>query len=193
MCQTALAVEPTSSEVSEAPEESRVISSEEFRLALRHFPAGVTIVTIQEGGRIHGLTVSAFASVSAEPPLIAVIIENRHKAHALLEQPDAVFAVNILGEEQSELSNRFAWVKDEDRFAEGDWTTAVTGAPVLRNALAWLDCHIESRLPAGSHTVYLGLVQASGVPEPEAPPLIYWNRGYRKLRLHDEPPAPPAV
>ena len=166
-----------------------MISSEEFRLALRHFPAGVTIVTIRAGERTHGLTVSAFASVSAEPPLIAIIIENRHKAHALLEEPQAVFAVNILGEDQSELSNRFAWVKDEDRFAQGDWAAADTGAPVLVDALAWLDCRIHARYPAGSHTVYIGEVNASNVPKQEAPPLIYWNRGYRKLRLHEEPPA----
>ena len=166
--------------------ETQVISSEEFRLALRHFPAGVTIVTIRAGEEIHGLTVSAFASVSAEPPLIMVIIENRHHAYNLLQQTDAVFAVNILGEEQSELSNRFAWVKDEDRFAQGDWTTAATGAPVLADALAWLDCRIHARYPAGSHTIYVGTVEASSVPKAEAPPLIYWNRGYRKLHLHEE-------
>lgn len=166
-----------------------MISSEEFRLALRHFPAGVTIVTVRTEERTHGLTVSAFASVSAEPPLIAIIIENRHKAHAMLEEPGAVFAVNILGEDQSELSNRFAWVKDEDRFAQGNWSTAETGAPILLDALAWLDCRIHARYPAGSHTVYIGEVNASNVPHQEAPPLIYWNRGYRKLRLHEEPPA----
>jgi flavin reductase (DIM6/NTAB) family NADH-FMN oxidoreductase RutF len=170
-----------------------VISSEEFRLALRHFPAGVTIVAIRAGEHTHGLTVSAFASVSAEPPLIMVIIENRHHAYSLLQEPEAVFAVNILGEEQSELSNRFAWVKDEDRFAMGDWTTAVTGAPVLADAVAWLDCRIHARYPAGSHTIFVGEVHASKVPQEEAPPLIYWNRGYRKLHLHEEAPEnPPA-
>jgi len=162
-----------------------MISSEDFRKAMRHFPAGVTIVTIRAGAKTHGLTVSAFASVSAEPPLIAVIIENRHKAYPLLEEPGAVFAVNILGETQSELSNRFAWTKDEDRFEAGDWGSAETGAPILQDALAWLDCHIYSRAPAGTHTVYIGAVQASGVPGEDAPPLIYWNRGYRKLWLHE--------
>jgi len=163
-----------------------VISSEEFRKALRHFPAGVTIVTIRTGEQVHGLTISAFASVSAEPPLIMVIIENRHRAYPLLMEADAVFAVNILGEEQSELSNRFAWVKDEDRFALGNWSSAETGAPVLTDALAWLDCRIHARYPAGSHTIFVGQVEASAVPQEEAPPLVYWNRGYRRLRLHDE-------
>jgi flavin reductase (DIM6/NTAB) family NADH-FMN oxidoreductase RutF len=165
-----------------------MISSEEFRLALRHFPAGVTIVTIKTGDKTHGLTVSAFASVSADPPMIMVIIENRHSAYSMLQEPDAVFAVNILGEEQFELSNRFAWVKDEDRFAMGSWSTAITGAPILTDALAWLDCTIHARYPAGSHTIYVGSVEASAVPKEEAPPLIYWNRGYRKLRLHEETP-----
>lgn len=164
-----------------------MISSEEFRKALRHFPAGVTIVTIRAGEQTHGLTVSAFSSVSAEPPMISVIIENRHKAYTMLEQPEASFAVNILGEGQAELSNRFAWVKDEDRFSQGDWATRETGAPVLVDALAWLDCRIHARYPAGSHTIYVGEVVASNVPQEEAPPLVYWNRGYRKLRLHEEP------
>ena len=165
-----------------------MISSEEFRKALRHFPAGVTIVTIRAGEKIHGLTVSAFASVSAEPPLIMIIIENRHKAFSMLQEPEAVFAVNILGEDQAELSNRFAWVKDEDRFAMGNWSSGATGAPILSDALAWLECRIHARYPAGSHTIYVGQVEASNAPEEEAPPLIYWNRGYRKLRLHEEPP-----
>ena len=170
-------------------EETRVISSEEFRKALRHFPAGVTIVTVRSGDRTHGLTVSAFSSVSAEPALISITIENRHKGYAMLEEPEAVFAVNILGEGQSELSNRFAWVKDEDRFSAGNWSSAETGAPVLTDALAWLDCRIHARYPAGTHTIYVGEVVASHVPEEEAAPLVYWNRGYRKLRLHEDPSA----
>lgn len=159
------------------------ISSEAFRNALRHFPSGVTIVTIKSGERVHGLTVSAFASVSPEPPLIMMAIDHRHSAYAMLEREGAVFAVNILHQEQSALSNRFAWVKDEDRFAEGNWETAATGAPILTDALAWLDCTIFARFTAGTHTVYIGHVQASCVPRPDAPPLIYWNRDYRRLKL----------
>lgn len=160
------------------------IGSEDFRDALRHFPSGVTIVTIpaQEGRGPHGLTVSAFSSVSPKPPMILIMIDHRASAHKYLEQEGAVFAVNILGQDQVTLSNRFAWVKDEDRFAEGDWTTAVTGAPVLQDALAWLDCTIVGRHKAGTHTIYIGEVQASSVPRPDESPLVYWNRGYRWLK-----------
>jgi len=161
------------------------IGSERFRDALRHFSSGVTIVTIHspQEAQPHGLTVSAFASVSPKPPLIMIAVDHRASAFQRLEQEGAVFAVNILAQDQVSLSNRFAWVKDEDRFAEGEWGTAVTGAPVLENALAWLDCTIYARYSAGTHSIYIGEVQASGVPRAEESPLLYWNRGYRHLEL----------
>jgi len=161
------------------------IGSEEYRDALRHFPSGVTIVTIHtpHSDQPHGLTVSAFASVSPKPPLIMVAIDHRSRAHELLEQEGAVFAVNILGQDQVDLSNRFAWVRDEDRFTDGEWNTAFTGAPILKNALAWLDCTVYARYSAGTHSIYIGEVQASNVPRTDEPPLLYWNRGYRHLKL----------
>ncbi len=163
------------------------IGSEQFRAALRHFPSGVTVVTMRGPGsdHVHGLTVSAFASVSPEPPLILVAIDHRASAFAILEQEGAVFAVNILAQDQQALSNRFAWVKDEDRFAEGEWDTAVTGAPILKDALAWLDCTIFARHDSGTHTIYIGEVQASEVPRADELPLLYWNRGYRSLSSHE--------
>lgn len=161
-------------------------SSDHFRDALRHFPSGVTVVTIKSGSQLHGLTVSAFASISPIPPLIMAAIDHRHLAYELLEQPEAVFAINILHQDQMEVSNRFAWLKDSDRFAQGNWITAVTGAPILADALAWLDCTIFARHPAGTHTIYVGEVQASGVPRPDGPPLLYWNRGYRQLARRTE-------
>jgi flavin reductase (DIM6/NTAB) family NADH-FMN oxidoreductase RutF len=158
------------------------ITPDAFRDALRHFPAGVTIVTIRSGSEVHGLTVSAFASVSPEPPLIMICIDHRHYAHELLKREGAAFAVNILREDQQELSNRFAFVKDEDRFVAGHWTTAATGAPVLADALAWLDCTVSCHQQAGTHTIYVGEVQASATPYADAYPLVYWNRAYRGLK-----------
>jgi flavin reductase ActVB len=157
------------------------VSVDAFRAALRLFASGVTVVTLRAGDRVHGLTVSAFTSISASPPLVAVVIDRHHLAHALLEEPGAVFAVNILCEEQREISDRFAFVKDEDRFATGRWSSASTGAPVLADAVAWLDCTIHSRLDAGSHTIYVGEVQASAAPSGERRPLVYWSRAYRVL------------
>lgn len=156
------------------------ISPVEYKDVLRHFPAGVTIVTVKAGDDIHGLTVSAFVSVSPTPPLILVAIDHRNRGHEMLERSNAVFAVNILRESQSDLSNQFAW-KDTDRFAMGTWDSAETGAPILTDALAWMDCTIYSRHTAGTHTIYIGEVQASSVVYPDSKPLVYWNRGYRGI------------
>jgi flavin reductase (DIM6/NTAB) family NADH-FMN oxidoreductase RutF len=158
------------------------VSSEAYRDALRHFPAGVTIVTIAADGEKHGLTVSAFASVSPSPPLIMVAIDHRHHGYTMLQKPGATFAVNILRADQIDMSNRFAWVKDEDRFAEGAWDSAETGAPILTDALAWLDCTIYAQYEAGTHTIFIGEVQASNVPHPDEQPLVYWNRAYQQLK-----------
>ena len=152
-----------------------------FRDALRHFPSGVTLVTIRAGTVVHGLTVSAFASISPDPPLVAIFVDHRHRAHELLEQQDAVFAVNVLAYDQQELSDLFAWRPDDERFTRGTWSTATTGAPVLADALAWLDCTIECRLAIGTHSLYVGRVVASATPRADCDPLVYWNRGYRAL------------
>lgn len=155
---------------------------EEYRDVLRFFASGVTLVTSRAGERTHGMTVSAFTSVSAEPPIVAVAIDQSTTIHPLLEGPGAVFAVNVLAADQAELSRRFAFEKDEDRFDAGDWGAAVTGSPILNDALAWLDCTVEGRHRAGTHTIYLGRVEATRVPRPGERPLVYWNRDYRNLK-----------
>lgn len=173
------------SEASVAVAEETPIGPEAFRDALRCFASGVTIVTIRSPvepvAEVHGLTVSAFASLSPSPPLVAVMIDHRHRAHKLLDQEGAHFAVNMLGEDQQSLSDRFAWVSDEDRFAVGDWSRATTGAPVLLDALAWLDCAVHARCPAGTHTIYIGRVLDSHVSDPVRAPLVFWDRAYRKI------------
>lgn len=157
------------------------VSSDQFRDLLRCFAAGVTLVTAGRGDDVHGLTVSAFASVSAEPPLVTVILDARHTVQGFLRDDGAPFAVNILAEDQEELSQAFAFRPPQARFELGSWTTAVTGAPILSDALAWLDCTVEGRHPAGSHVVFVGRVRAGRVSRPEARPLIYWDRHYRRL------------
>lgn len=158
------------------------IDSQAFRDAMRHFPAGVTVVTVKIPDGRRGMTVSAFASVSPSPPLVAVILDSAHSLHPLLDQgvTDS-FAINVLAEGQAEISNRFAFVKDQDRFAVGDWGEAETGAPVLEEALAWLDCRLYDKMRAGTHTIFVGEVVASKVPRPETRPLVYWNRDYRRI------------
>jgi len=100
--------------------------------------------------------------------------------------PGTVFAVNVLAEDQRELSELFAWRPDHERFTRGNWSVAATGAPILTDALAWLDCSIESRQVVGTHSLYVGRVVASATPRAERAPLVYWNRSYRALESPDE-------
>ena len=157
------------------------VDADQFRDVLRCFAAGVTIVTASAGERRHGMTVSAFSSVSADPPLIAVNIERSHTITPILRDPDCRFAVSILGAEQVELSNRFAFEKDEDRFLAGSWRDE-DGVPVLADAVAWMVCRPHAGVEAGSHTIWVGRVKRCAALRPEDGPLVYWNRGYQGLR-----------
>lgn len=158
------------------------ISMDQFRDTMRMFPAGVTLITTRTAdGMSHGMTASSFTSVSADPPLISVAIDRQTTMSSLLLVQTDVFAVNVLAEDQEHLSSRFAFVKDEDRFAEGAWTSAATGAPVLENALTWLDCRVHFRQQAGSHNIFIGKVIESAVVRPDDRPLLYWNRDYHQL------------
>ncbi len=157
------------------------ISSESFRDVLRHFPAGVTLLTACVGGERHGMTVSAFSSVSADPPLVTVIVDRAHSMHSLLEDPAAAFAINFLAADQQNLSDRFAFEKTEDRFLLGSWQVGSNGAPVLSDAVAVLECRRHASHSAGSHVIYIGAVVDCRVARPDARPLVYWNRGYRQL------------
>jgi len=160
------------------------IDAQQYKDVLRCFASGVTLVTTRaDGGETRGMTVSAFTSVSAEPPLVAVVIQRSATITPLLTGSGGSFAVSILGAEHDELSNRFAFLQDEDRFAEGRWGEAATGSPVLEDALAWLDCRIVGHHEAGSHNIYIGQVEACRVRPEGGEPLVYWNQGYRRLVL----------
>ena len=131
----------------------------------RHFAAGVTITTIRAGDRIHGLTVSAFASVSAAPPLD----RGRHRQPAPRQGAVRGGGGGLRRQHPApgpERSCPTASPGSRTRTASprATGTTAETGAPILADALAWLDCRIHSRAPAGTHTIYVGEVQASSVP-----------------------------
>ena len=157
------------------------ISSDDFRDALRHFAAGVTLVTAGSGEQASGLTVSAFFSVSAEPPLIAVSIHRDSAIHRLLAEPGMPFAVSILGEDQADLSNHFAFADAAERFTQGSWQTGATGAPILQDALVCLECRVEESHLAGSHHLYIGAVEHSHIARAGASPLVYWDRAYRRI------------
>ena len=147
----------------------------EFRQTLSRWPSGVTIVSMRDGDAEHGITVSAFSSLSLEPPLIAVAIARRARAHGFLERL-ARFAVSVLREDQRHLSDRFAGRPvdlDEPPFEPFD------ELPVVRGAVAHIACTIVQRVTVGDHTLYVGQVEAARVSD-EAP-LVYHRGGYHRI------------
>ncbi|MBW2541788.1 MAG: flavin reductase [Deltaproteobacteria bacterium] len=139
---------------------------------------GVTVVTARAGERIHGMTVSAFAEVSLEPPLVLICIDQSAKTHALIEE-GGVFAVNILARGQEALADRFATREEEARFSDLECESAATGAPLLAGCVAQLDCRLASAHESGDHTIFVG--EVVGVRLSDGEPLVFYDRNYRGL------------
>ncbi len=156
------------------------ISSDQFKYVMRQWASGVSIVTMQAEERRHGLTVSGFLSLSPEPPLVLISIGQELTSDTLL-QASGAYAVNFLRDDQQKLSDCFAGRLGQiDRFEGLITHTAATGAPILEDCLAWLDCRVVSSQVVGDHTLFIGEVVAAGVND-AVKPLIYWNADYRRL------------
>jgi flavin reductase (DIM6/NTAB) family NADH-FMN oxidoreductase RutF len=155
------------------------VSADEFRDALGRWASGVTVVTSRSGERVHGMTVSAFSSVSLDPPLVLVCADKDSDTCTLIAE-SGVFAVNILARGQDELSQRFAAQGNEARRFDGlAVERAVTGAPLLRG-LASLDCTLVGTHDAGDHVIYVGRVEALR-RFADGEPLLYYRGAYRTL------------
>ena len=156
------------------------VDADAFRAALGRWTTGVSIVTARDGDRIHGMTVSAFSSVSLDPPLVLVCADRSAITQRVIEG-GRVFAVNVLARDQEPLSNRFASRREEHRRFEGvDWKEGVTGAPLLPGSLASLDCRVVAAHEAGDHVIYVGAVEAiEGAAGGD--PLLYYAGAYRAL------------
>ncbi|MCS7087917.1 MAG: flavin reductase family protein, partial [Thermoflexales bacterium] len=160
---------------------SRMVSSDVFKQVMRRWASTVTIVTARADETIYGLTATAFTPLNAEPPEVLVCIGKRTRTHPLIEQ-GGVFCVNFLVPEMRSLSERFAGRRPhEARFEGVRFRSEATGAPVLSDALAYLDCRVVRALDAGEHTIFIGRVEAAEVQRPEDMPLLYFNSHYHTL------------
>ena len=150
--------------------------SAEFRRVLGHFPTGVTVVAAVSDGQPVGLAIGSFGSVSLEPPLVMFCPGTSSSSWPAIERSGA-FCVNVLAEDQADLSSRFAG-RDPDKFAGVTWSTCATGSPVIDGCLAWIDCTVETVHEAGDHWIVIGRVVDLGVGRPDAGPLIFFKGGY---------------
>lgn len=156
----------------------------DFRAALAAWAAGVTVVTTRHEGLVYGITASSFSSLSVDPFLVLVCVANSNQLVGMIRE-SKLFAVSILAEHQRDVSQYFAThgrepapAFDEQIDAE-EWHT---GAPIIRGAIAHLDCRLAEAVPAGDHTIMIGSVVGAAA-DAGARPLLYFRRDYRSLRL----------
>jgi 3-hydroxy-9,10-secoandrosta-1,3,5(10)-triene-9,17-dione monooxygenase reductase component len=147
-----------------------------YRQVLGHFPTGVTVVTASTDDGPVGLCVGSFTSVSLAPPLVAFCAGDSSTSYPLIEAAGH-FCVNILAEEQEEIARVFA-DKGDNKFAGIGWRpSVVTGAPVISDALAWIDCRIDAIHEAGDHWIVVGRVLDLEIGH-EGGPLVFFRGGF---------------
>jgi flavin reductase (DIM6/NTAB) family NADH-FMN oxidoreductase RutF len=154
------------------------IDDARFRLAMSHFASGVTIVTTAHEGRLYGMTVASFASLSLHPPLVLVCVESSVKTHDAIIAAQK-FGVSILSSEQTDVSSKFA-SRSDDKFAEVDVFGGELAVPLITGALTAIECRLHSQLPGGDHTIFVG--EVVDVFTREGEPLLYFRSGYREIR-----------
>jgi flavin reductase (DIM6/NTAB) family NADH-FMN oxidoreductase RutF len=154
----------------------------DFRLAMREFASGVAIVTCASGKERAGCTATALASLSLSPPSLVLCLERSSSTLAVLTRA-GVFAVNILAAQHGALASHFAGgngVDGEARFEEGGWSSFETGAPVLVDALAALDCRVEEIVERHTHAIVIGAVQAARLGGKKSG-LLHWRSRFETL------------
>jgi flavin reductase (DIM6/NTAB) family NADH-FMN oxidoreductase RutF len=155
-----------------------MIDSDTFRSVLGRFASGVTIVTARDDAGIdHGMTVSAFCSLSLDPPLVLFCVDHAASMHDLLNTHPRI-SINILSTNQEAYSRRFA-DESAERFDGIAFTRAESGAVLLDDALAHLECRILKHHDQGDHTIVIAEVERA---EPrDGRPLLYYRGGYAQL------------
>ena len=156
----------------------RTVSQEAFRKVLGLFATGVTVVTFRlASGRLWGFTVNAFTSVSLSPPMVLFCVDHAIGSFAIVQESE-YFAVNLLSEDQDEISRRFA-AKMKDRFEGIGYREGAHGLPLLEGCLGSLQCRQVGRHAYGDHSVVIGEVlqaEAKG-----GKPLLFYRSNYTRL------------
>jgi len=151
-----------------------------FRDAMARFPTGVAIVTTHdEDGTPYGFTASSFCSVSLDPPLVLVCLARLARSCPVFVR-NRNFAISILQSTHVEFARRFASKIISDRFAPGGFIYTRQGSIVLEEALAVVECSIDSRHEAGDHVIMIGEVHQVSLAE-QGKPVVYFDRGFRTL------------
>ena len=151
---------------------------QELRRVMGHFATGVTVVTTKDGEDTpFGLTANAFASLSLKPPLVLVCVDKAAHCYSCFEG-SKIFAINVLGEGQEEISRRFA-TKGLQKFNGIPWRKSESGLALLDGAIGHIECKVVSSYEGGDHTIYVGEVLRAKTTGDR--PLIFFKGKYHRL------------
>lgn len=156
------------------------VTPDSFKAAMRHFPTGVTVVTSVREGQPRGLTVSSFASVSVDPPLVLICINREARSYLYISE-SKIFCVNILAGNQARLAERFASKMRDNQFEGVAFETGQTGAAILSGCVAHLECEVAEEHHAGTHSVFIGRVVACA--SRPGSPLGYYNGAFHDFGI----------
>jgi flavin reductase (DIM6/NTAB) family NADH-FMN oxidoreductase RutF len=156
----------------------------DFRAAMSRFSTGVTVVTTTTGGRLYGVTVNAFCSVSLSPPLVLVSLEERSHTRAMIHE-SGVYGVNLLTADQQSLARHFARRESDGgkTFTGIPLHLGETGVPLFDESLACVECRVVAEYPGGDHFLVLGEVLRLDI-HPESignAPLLYYRSSFSSL------------
>lgn len=157
------------------------VTADAFRHGMRRLSAGVSLIASELNGERHGLVATSVSSLSAEPPSLLVCVNHSASSHDVMRQAGH-FTVNVLAQQHADLCAQFSQSSRRDeRFQQGDWQTAGSGAPFLADALVTFDCRIEQVVDWATHAIFIASVIDVRMPEPMAEPMIYFNSTFHKL------------
>ncbi len=162
---------------------SETIDSAAFRRTMGRFATGVTVITVQQGDLVHGMTANTFTSLSLDPPLVLFCVGKSARMARLLEGAEG-FAINILAADQEEISRHFAGRQREFE-SEIDLLQRGPVAPLVPGSLGALSCTIETRYEGGDHWIVVGRVVEIHEPVEGAvrPPLVFFGSRYATLSI----------
>jgi flavin reductase (DIM6/NTAB) family NADH-FMN oxidoreductase RutF len=175
--------------MTEAAPGRALIAADEFRAVMGRFATGVAVVTCVQDGFDHAMTANSFTSVSLDPPLVLVCVENDSRFHEAIGQAGS-WAVSILNAGQR---GRARWFATRGRPLVGQFDSTpttrsdLTGSLLLDGALAVLECRTTAVHPAGDHDIVVGEVLGLRLPHPEGEPLLYFRSGFRAVGAGPDP------
>lgn len=155
-----------------------------YREVVGHFATGVAVITAKHDGVDFGMTASALASLSVEPPTLLVCLSRESVTHSAIHSAGA-FGVNILTESQGDIATRFAGTDRAQKFDELRVRHGELGQPLLLDALARLECRVAEPVTGGTHTIFLGTVQNAEADE--GAPLTYFRGRFGRFLDPHEP------